>query len=96
LCEPSYNPHLSHSASSSSTTSKQCTSQVGTSGKAVICAFESTLESDLDSVLNQDSESPAMNNVFSEHQCEDELEYEEVAQSSTTHGPAAIPFILNN
>ena len=98
LCEPSSDPHLSHSAStsSSSTTSKQFTLKVGTSANAELCAFESTLESDLDSLSNQDSESPAMNDVFSEHQCEEELEYEEVAQNSTAHGSAAIPFVLNN
>eukprot|EP00978_Attheya_sp_CCMP212_P009002 scaffold21187_cov54-Attheya_sp.AAC.7 len=37
-----------------------------------------------------------MNDVFSELQCEEEFEYKEVAGNSTTHGPAAIPFILNN
>eukprot|EP00978_Attheya_sp_CCMP212_P013586 scaffold34115_cov46-Attheya_sp.AAC.1 len=96
LCEPSYDPHLSHSTSTSSTTSKQCTSRVVTSDNAEICAFKSTLESDLDSISNQDGESPAMNDVFSELQCEEESENEEVDQSSTAHGPAAISFVLKN
>jgi hypothetical protein len=98
LCEPSSDPHLSHSAStsSSSTTSKQFTLKVGTSANAELCAFESTLESDLDSLSNQESESPATNDVFSELQREEELEYEEVAQNSTTHGPVAIPFLFND
>eukprot|EP00978_Attheya_sp_CCMP212_P025686 scaffold83103_cov24-Attheya_sp.AAC.1 len=90
LYEPSSNPHLSHKPSTSSTkgstTSKQFTSQVGTSDNAEIYAFESTLvENDVHSLSNQDSESPAMNDVFSELQREEELEYEEVAQSSTAH-----------
>eukprot|EP00978_Attheya_sp_CCMP212_P046991 scaffold421183_cov56-Attheya_sp.AAC.3 len=96
LCEPSYDPHLSHSASPSSTTSKQCTSQVGTSGNAEMCAFEGRLEGDLvDSISNQHSENLSMNNAFSENQSKEELEYEEVAQNSTTHRPAAMPFVLN-
>eukprot|EP00978_Attheya_sp_CCMP212_P014416 scaffold36710_cov58-Attheya_sp.AAC.2 len=66
LCEPSYDPHLSHSTS----TSKQFKSQVGTSNNAEMCSFEGSLK--------------------------DELEYEEVAENSTTHGSAAIPFVLNN
>eukprot|EP00978_Attheya_sp_CCMP212_P011572 scaffold28638_cov38-Attheya_sp.AAC.1 len=98
LCEPSSDPHLSHkpSTSSSSTTSKQFTSQVATSDNAEIYAFESTLENDIDSLSNQDSESPGMNDVFSELQREEELEYEEIAQNSTAHGSAAIPFAFNN
>eukprot|EP00978_Attheya_sp_CCMP212_P014532 scaffold37059_cov57-Attheya_sp.AAC.3 len=99
LYEPSSDPHLSHSASTSSTPSKQCTSQVGTSDNAEICAFESTLESDLDSLSNQDSEGPAMNSGFSsELQRQEELEYEKVAQNHfTTYMPvAAIPFCLNH
>jgi hypothetical protein len=99
LCEPSSDPHLSsHSASTSSITSKQCTSQGGTSNNAEICAFERRVGSDIDSdsLSNQDSESPAMNDVFSELQYEEELKDEQVAQSSTAHnGSAAIPFVLN-
>eukprot|EP00550_Attheya_septentrionalis_P008417 CAMPEP_0198282538 /NCGR_PEP_ID=MMETSP1449-20131203/2325_1 /TAXON_ID=420275 /ORGANISM="Attheya septentrionalis, Strain CCMP2084" /LENGTH=327 /DNA_ID=CAMNT_0043978813 /DNA_START=503 /DNA_END=1482 /DNA_ORIENTATION=- len=95
LCEPSSDPHLSHSASTSSTTSKQFTSQVGTSNNAEMCAFEGRVESDVDSLPNQDSENLPMNNVFSELQREEELEYEEGAQNSTTHGPAAMRFGLN-
>eukprot|EP00978_Attheya_sp_CCMP212_P045351 scaffold343173_cov55-Attheya_sp.AAC.3 len=95
FCEPPYNSHLSHMPSTSSTTSNQFTSQVGTSDNAAMCSFESTFESDLDSLSNQDSESPPINNGFSELQCEEEVEYEEVAQNSTAHGPAAIPFVLN-
>eukprot|EP00978_Attheya_sp_CCMP212_P032319 scaffold125666_cov31-Attheya_sp.AAC.1 len=83
LCEPPYDPQLSH------------TPRI--SDNAEIYAFESTLENDVDTLSNQDSESPAMNDVFSELQGEEELEYEEVAQNSTTHGQAAIPlFVLNN
>eukprot|EP00978_Attheya_sp_CCMP212_P020853 scaffold60253_cov29-Attheya_sp.AAC.1 len=97
LCEPSYDPHLSHSASTSSTTSEQFTSQVRSSDNTEVCAFEGRLKGDLaDSLSNQDSENLPMNNVFSELQCEEELKYEEVAQNSTAHGPAAIPFVLNN
>jgi hypothetical protein len=95
LCEPSSDPHLSHSASTSSTTSKQFTSQVGTSNNAEMCAFEGRVESDVDSLPNQDSENLPMNNVFSELQREEELEYEEVAQNSTAHKRAAIPLVLN-
>eukprot|EP00978_Attheya_sp_CCMP212_P015994 scaffold41572_cov51-Attheya_sp.AAC.2 len=95
LCEPSSDPHLSHSASTSSITSKQCTSQGGTSDNAEICAFEGRVGSDIDSLSKQDSESPAMNDVFSELRNAEELEDEQVAQSSTAHGPAAIPFVLN-
>eukprot|EP00978_Attheya_sp_CCMP212_P001773 scaffold3644_cov58-Attheya_sp.AAC.4 len=98
LCgaEPSSDPHLSHSASTSSITSKQWRSQGGTSDNAGMCALEGrVVGSDIDSLSNQDSESPAMNDVFSELQNEEELEYEGVAQSSTSHGPAAIPFVLN-
>jgi hypothetical protein len=102
LREPSSDPHLSHkpstssSSSSSSTTSKQCAPQVGTSDNAEIYAFERTLENEIDSLSNQDSESPAINDVFSELQREEELEYEEIAQSSTAHGSAAILFVFNN
>eukprot|EP00978_Attheya_sp_CCMP212_P012188 scaffold30346_cov52-Attheya_sp.AAC.1 len=97
LWEPSYddNPHLSHSASTSSTTSKQFTSHVGTSDNAEMCASEGRLESDMDSLSNKDSENLPMNNVFSELQCEEGLEYKEVAQNSTAHQRAAIPFVLN-
>eukprot|EP00978_Attheya_sp_CCMP212_P048337 scaffold506353_cov59-Attheya_sp.AAC.1 len=95
LCEPSSDPHLSHSAiTNSSITSNQCTSQGGNSDNTEMVAFESTFKGDLDSLSNQDdSESPPTNNVFSELQREEELEFEEEAQSSTAHGSAAI---LNN
>eukprot|EP00978_Attheya_sp_CCMP212_P025521 scaffold82269_cov40-Attheya_sp.AAC.2 len=100
LPEPSSDPHLSHKPSTSSTkgstTSKQCTSQVGTSYNAEICAFESILESDLNSLSNQESENLPMNNGFSELQSEEEVAYDEVAQSSIAHGSATIPFVLNN
>eukprot|EP00978_Attheya_sp_CCMP212_P016568 scaffold43554_cov45-Attheya_sp.AAC.3 len=97
LCEPSYDPHLSHSASPSSTTSKQLTSQVGTSDNAEMFAFEGSLKGDLvDSLSSQGNKSPPIKNGFSELQSEEELEYEEVAQNSTAHKQAAIPFILNN
>jgi hypothetical protein len=97
LCEPSYDddPYLSHSASTSSTTSTQFTSHVGPSDNAKICAFEGRVESDIDSLLNQDRESLPMNNVFSEHQCEEELEYKDVAQNSTAHKQAALPLVSN-
>eukprot|EP00978_Attheya_sp_CCMP212_P042125 scaffold251874_cov75-Attheya_sp.AAC.1 len=57
-CESSYDPYLSHNASTSSTTSKQCRSEVlGNSDNAEICAFEVTLKSSLvDSLSNQDAE----------------------------------------
>eukprot|EP00978_Attheya_sp_CCMP212_P030017 scaffold108921_cov41-Attheya_sp.AAC.1 len=60
-----------------------------------MCAFKGRVESDIDSLSNQDSENLPMNNVFSELPCEEELEYEEVAQNSTAHGPAAMRFGLN-
>eukprot|EP00978_Attheya_sp_CCMP212_P005874 scaffold13097_cov24-Attheya_sp.AAC.1 len=44
-----------------------------------MCAFEGRVESDIDSLSNQDKE----------------VEYEEVAQNSTAHGPAAMSFGLN-
>jgi len=97
LCQPSADPHLSHSASTSSTTSKQFTSQVGTSDNAEMYAFEGSLKGNLiDSILNHDNKSPPINNGFSELQREEKLEYEEVAQNSTAHKQAAIPFLLNN
>eukprot|EP00978_Attheya_sp_CCMP212_P021364 scaffold62239_cov49-Attheya_sp.AAC.3 len=98
MCEPSSDPDLSHSAStsSSSATSKQFTPQVGNSDNADMCAFEGSLKGDLvDSLSNQDNKNPPMNNVFSELPSEEELEYEEVAQNSIAHGPAAIPFKIN-
>eukprot|EP00978_Attheya_sp_CCMP212_P017144 scaffold45539_cov51-Attheya_sp.AAC.3 len=98
LCEPSSDPHLSHSTSTSSTTSKQFTSHVGSSDNAEMCDFEgSTLKGDLVySVSNQDNKNPPINNGFSELQSEEELECEEVAQHSTVYKQAAIPFLLNN
>jgi hypothetical protein len=68
LCEPSSDPHLSHSVITSSTTSKQCTLQVRTSDNAEICAFEGSLESDADILPNQDRESHPLNSGFSELQ----------------------------
>eukprot|EP00978_Attheya_sp_CCMP212_P027228 scaffold91055_cov49-Attheya_sp.AAC.3 len=97
LCEPSYDddPQLSHSASTSSTTSKQFTSRVGSSDNTGICSSKGRVESDMESLSNQDSENLPMNNVFSELQRGEELEYEEVAQNSTAHKQAAIPLVLN-
>eukprot|EP00978_Attheya_sp_CCMP212_P045460 scaffold347787_cov28-Attheya_sp.AAC.1 len=60
-----------------------------------MCAFEGRVESDIGSLSNQDSENLPMNKVFSELPCEEEVEYEEVAQNSTAHGPAAMTFGLN-
>eukprot|EP00978_Attheya_sp_CCMP212_P002370 scaffold4862_cov70-Attheya_sp.AAC.1 len=97
LCEPPCDPHLSHTPSTSSTTSNQCTSQLGPPDNAEMCAFECIMKSDLvDSLSTQDSESPAMNDVFSELQREEELEYEEVAQNATALEQGIIPFVLNN
>eukprot|EP00978_Attheya_sp_CCMP212_P034521 scaffold144908_cov56-Attheya_sp.AAC.6 len=97
LCEPSYDPHLSHSAitSSTSSTSKQCTSQVRTSDHAEICALEGSLESDTYILPNQDRESHPLNSGFSELPSEEELKYVEVAQNSTAHKQAAIHFALS-
>eukprot|EP00978_Attheya_sp_CCMP212_P027180 scaffold90839_cov45-Attheya_sp.AAC.1 len=97
LCELSYNDdqHLSQIANTRSTTSKQFTSHLGTSDNAEMCAFEGRVESDIDSLSNQDSENLPMNNVFSELHCEGELEYKEVAQNSTAHARVAIPLVLN-
>eukprot|EP00978_Attheya_sp_CCMP212_P009379 scaffold22163_cov53-Attheya_sp.AAC.4 len=97
LCEPSYDddPHFSHSTSTSSTTLKQFTSHIGTSDNTEMCAFEGRVESDMDSLSNQNSENLPMNNIFSELHCEEELKYEEVAQNSTAHKRADIPLVLN-
>eukprot|EP00978_Attheya_sp_CCMP212_P040934 scaffold228807_cov51-Attheya_sp.AAC.2 len=98
LCEPSYDddPYLSHSASTSSTTPTQfITSHVGTSDNAEMYAFEGRVESDMDSLSNQDSENLPRNNVFSELQSEEELEYKDVAQNSTAHEQAAMPLVSN-
>eukprot|EP00978_Attheya_sp_CCMP212_P011169 scaffold27385_cov47-Attheya_sp.AAC.2 len=84
LCELSYDPHLSHKPITSSNTSKQCTSQFNDE----ICSFKGSLESDIDTLSNQDSRSRPLNNGFSELQCEEDLEYKEVAQSSITHEPS--------
>jgi len=78
LFEPSYDLHLSHKPSTSSNTSKQCTSQFNDE----IGPFKGSLESDIDSLSNQDSTSRPLKNGFSELQCEEDLEYKEVAQSS--------------
>eukprot|EP00978_Attheya_sp_CCMP212_P011170 scaffold27385_cov47-Attheya_sp.AAC.3 len=86
LCELSYDPHLSHKPSTSSNTSKQCTSQFSDE----ICSFKGSLESDIDTLSNQDSKSRPLNNGFSELQCEEDLECKEVAQSSITHEPSDI------
>eukprot|EP00978_Attheya_sp_CCMP212_P024723 scaffold78189_cov53-Attheya_sp.AAC.2 len=97
LCEPSSNddPHLSQIASTSSATSKQFTSCLGSSDNAEICPIKSRAESDMDSLSNQDSENLPMNNVFSKLQHEEGLKYEEVAQNSTAHKQAAIiPLVL--
>eukprot|EP00978_Attheya_sp_CCMP212_P012892 scaffold32182_cov48-Attheya_sp.AAC.1 len=97
LCEPSYDPHLSHKPSISSSSSKQMTSQVGgTSDNAGMLFFKCSTDTNLDTLSTQDSKSPPMHKVFSELLCEEELEYEELAQNFTAHGPAAIPFVLNN
>eukprot|EP00978_Attheya_sp_CCMP212_P009606 scaffold22774_cov55-Attheya_sp.AAC.7 len=91
LCEPSYDPHLLHKTSTSS--SHQITSQLGTVDHAEICSFSSRIETGLDDLSNQESE---MNNGLSELQCEEDFENNiQVAPSSTTHVPAAIPFVLN-
>eukprot|EP00978_Attheya_sp_CCMP212_P032001 scaffold122974_cov53-Attheya_sp.AAC.3 len=95
LCQPSYDTHLSHKPSISSSTSKQITSRVETSDNAGICSFKCSTDTNLDSLSNQNSKSLPMNKVFSELLCEEELEYEEVAQNPTVHRPAAMPFALN-
>ena len=95
LWEPSYDQHLSQIASTSSTTSKEFTSRVGSSDDTGICSIKGRVESDRDSLSNQDSENLPMNNVFSELQREDELEYKEVAQRSTAHKQAAISLVSN-
>jgi hypothetical protein len=59
-----------------------------------MCAFKGRVESDIYSLSNQDSENLPMNNVFSELQHEEELDYKEVAQNSTAHKQAAIPLVL--
>eukprot|EP00978_Attheya_sp_CCMP212_P047661 scaffold422966_cov52-Attheya_sp.AAC.1 len=94
LCEPSYDPHLLQKTSTS--TSNQKTSQVGTADHAEVRSFNSSsIETglDIDSLSNQDSE---MNNGFSEFQREEDFENnQQVAPSYSAHGPAAVPFVLN-
>jgi hypothetical protein len=95
-CEAPYGPHLSHSASNSSASSKQLTSQAGTSYYAEIHSCKGSLKSNLNSIAHQDSKIPAMNNLFSELKYEEELEYEKVAQNSTVFEQAPMPpFVLN-
>jgi len=58
--------------------------------------FKGGVETNLDSLSNQDSESHPSNNGCSEHQLEEDFERNiQVAPSSTTHVPAAVPFVLN-
>jgi hypothetical protein len=92
LCESSYDPHRSHKTSISS--SNQITSQFRTVDQAEICSFNSSIETGLDGLSNnEDSE---MNNGFSELQCEEDFYNNiQVAQNSTKDGPAAIPFALH-
>jgi hypothetical protein len=86
--------HLLHKTSTR--TSNQITSQVATGDHAEIPSFNPSIETRLDSISNQDSESPPLNNGFTEHPCcEEELEYESMAQNSTGQGRAAIPLVLN-
>jgi hypothetical protein len=98
LCESSYDPYLSHNTSTSSTTSKQCISEVlGNSDNAEICAFEGTSKSNLvDSLSNQDAESHHLNNGFSDLSSDEDVEYEEVARNSTAHKQSVMSSILNN
>jgi hypothetical protein len=96
LCQPSYDPHSLHNKTSTRT-SNQITSQVAAADRGEISSFNSSIETSLDSLSNQDSESlsPPLNNGFTELQCEEELKYEYMAQNSTGHGRVAIPLVLN-
>eukprot|EP00978_Attheya_sp_CCMP212_P014282 scaffold36321_cov63-Attheya_sp.AAC.10 len=93
LCQPSYDPHSLHKTSTR--TSNQITSQVATADHGEISSTNSSIETSLDSLSNQDSESPPLNNGFTELPCEEELKYENMALNSTGHGRAAIPLVLN-
>eukprot|EP00978_Attheya_sp_CCMP212_P034634 scaffold146159_cov37-Attheya_sp.AAC.1 len=93
LCQPSYDPHSL--LKTSTRTSSQITSQVATADHGEISSFSSSIDTSLESLSNQESESPPLKNGFTELPCEEELEYENTAQNSTVHGSAAIPLVLN-
>eukprot|EP00978_Attheya_sp_CCMP212_P010375 scaffold25122_cov51-Attheya_sp.AAC.1 len=99
MCQPSYDPHLLHKHKTRTRTSNQITSQVATADHAEIPSFNSRIETNLDGISNQDSESPPLlNDGFTELPCceeESESEYEDMAQNSARHGQAAIPLVLN-
>eukprot|EP00978_Attheya_sp_CCMP212_P028901 scaffold101015_cov35-Attheya_sp.AAC.1 len=58
-----------------------------------MCSFDSSIETGLDSLSNQDSKT---DNGFSELPYKEDFENNiQVAPSSAAHGPAAIPFVLN-
>eukprot|EP00978_Attheya_sp_CCMP212_P033701 scaffold137334_cov51-Attheya_sp.AAC.3 len=86
LCQPSYDPYPLHKTSTR--TSNQITSQVATADHDEIFSFNSSIETSLDILSNQDSESPPLNNGFTELPCEEELKYEDMAQNS-------VPLVLN-
>jgi hypothetical protein len=93
LCQPSYDQHILHKTTTR--TSNQITSQVATADHGEISSFNSNKETSLDSLSNQDSESPPFTNGCTELPCEEELKYEDMAHNSTGDGRAAIPLVLN-
>eukprot|EP00978_Attheya_sp_CCMP212_P014283 scaffold36322_cov47-Attheya_sp.AAC.1 len=71
LCQPSYDPHSLHKTSTR--TSNQITSHVATADNGEISSINSSIETSLDC--------PPLNNGFTELPCEEELKYEDTAQT---------------